>query len=94
MLFSIYDNINVRQETPWNEGSARLLIITDTVWTVKAWLEANARSAISRTERTRFPVDKILSSLERTMGSVGTSMSGKKLRERIIGVRDEIKRRY
>ena len=94
LLFSIYDNINVRQETPWNEGSAKLLMVTDTVWTVKSWLEANARSAISRTERTRFPVDKILSSLERMMGSVGTSMSGKKLRERIVSVRDEIKRRY
>lgn len=93
-LFSIYDNILVRQEAPWSEGAARFLIITDVVWTIKAWLEANARSAVSRADRGRFPADRVLSSLERMMGSVGTSMSGKKLRERIVSVRDEIKRRY
>jgi hypothetical protein len=93
-LFSIYDNIHVRQEAPWNEGSARLLIVTDTVWTIRAWIEAIAKSAVSRTERGRFPVDRVLSSLDRMMASVGTSMAGKKLRERIAIVRDEIKRRF
>lgn len=92
-LFSIYDSINVRQESPWNEGLARLQIITDTVWTVGSWVEANARSAVSRTERERFPVDKILSSLER-MGNVATTPSSKKLRERIMSVREEIKRQF
>jgi hypothetical protein len=57
-------------------------------------VEASARSAVSRTERGRFPVEKVLNTLERVMGSVGTSMAGKKLRERIIAVRDEIKRRF
>lgn len=52
------------------------------------------RSAVARTERGRFPVDKVLGSLERMMGTVGTSMAGKKLRERIMSVREEIKRRY
>jgi hypothetical protein len=93
-LFAIYDNIHARQEAPWNDGSARLLIITDAVWTVKAWVDANARSAISRAERGRFPADKVLASLERMMGSLGTNVSGKKLRERIVSVRDEIKRRF
>jgi len=93
-LFSIYDNIHVRQEAPWNEGSARLLIVMDAVWTIRAWIEANARSAVSRTERGRFPVDRVSSSLDRMMGTVGTSMAGKKLRERIMSVRDEIKRRF
>jgi hypothetical protein len=93
-LFSIYDNIHVRQEVPWNEGSARLLIVTDTVWTIRAWIEAIAKSAVSRAERGRFPVDRVLSSLDRMMASVGTSMAGKKLRERIAIVRDEIKRRF
>ena len=93
-LFSIYDNIHVRQEAPWNEGPGRLLIVMDTVWTVRAWIEAYARSAVSRTERGRFPADKVLSSLERMMGSVGTSMASKKLRERIVSVREEVKRRF
>jgi hypothetical protein len=91
-LFAIYDNIHARQEAPWNDGAARLLIITDAVWTIKAWIEANARSA--RVERGRFPVDKVLGSLDRMMGSVGTNVSGKKLRERIVSVRDEIRRRF
>ena len=93
-LFSIYDNIHVRQEAPWNDGPARLLILTDTVWTVKSWIDAHVRSTISRAERGRFPVDRVVSSLDRMMGSVGTSASGKKLRERIVSVRDEIKRRF
>jgi len=70
------------------------LIVTDTVWTIRSWIEANVRSAVARTERGRFPVDKVLGSLERMMGTVGTSMAGKKLRERIMSVREEIKRRY
>lgn len=93
-LFSIYDNINIRQEAPWNDGPAKLLIVTDMVWTAKAWLDAYMRSAVSRAERGRFPADRILGSLERIMGNVGTGMAGKKLRERIINVRDEIKRRF
>lgn len=70
------------------------MIVTDTVWTIRSWIEANVRSAVARTERGRFPVDKVLGSLERMMGTVGTSMAGKKLRERIMSVREEIKRRY
>jgi len=93
-LYSIYDNIQVRQEAPWNDGPGKLLIVTDAIWTIQAWLDANSRSAISRTERGRFPSDRILSSLERMVGSVGTSMAGKKLRDRIIKLREEIKRRY
>jgi len=93
-LYSIYDNIQVRQEAPWNDGPGKLLVVTDAIWTIRAWLDANSRSAISRAERGRFPSDRILSSLERMMGSVGTSMAGKKLRERIITLREEIKRRY
>lgn len=93
-LFSVYDNINIRQEAPWNDGPAKLLIVTDMVWTIKAWIDAYMRSAVSRTERGKFPADRILGSLERIMGSVGSGMSGKKLREKIINVRDEIKRRF
>lgn len=93
-LFSIYDNIHVRQEAPWNEGPARLLIVTDTVWTIRSWIEAHSRSAVSRTERGRFPVERVSGSLDRMLATVGTSMAGKKLRERIMSVRDEIKRRF
>ena len=93
-LFSIYDNINIRQEAPWNDGAAKILIVTDMVWTVKAWIDAHMRSTVTRTERGRFPSDRILGSLDRIMASVGQGMSGKKLRERIIVVRDEIKRRF
>jgi len=93
-LYSIYDNIHVRQEAPWNEGPARLLIVTDALWTIRAWIEAIAKSAVSRTERGRFPVDRVSSSLDRMMASVGTSVAGKRLRERIMIVRDEIKRRF
>ena len=91
-LFTIYDNINLRQEAPWNEGAAKLLIVTDLVWTVRAWIDANGRSA--RAERGRFPTERILSSLDRIGTSVGTSIAGKKLRERIITLRTEIQRRF
>jgi len=90
-LYSIYDNIHVRQEAPWNEGPARLLIVTDALWTIRSWIEAIAKSASSRAERVRFPVDRVSSSLDRMMASVGTSVAGKRLRERIMTVRDEIK---
>ena len=70
------------------------MIVTDTVWTIRSWIEANVRSAVARTERGRFPVDKVLGSLERMMGSLGTNVSGKRLRDRIVSVRDEIRRRF
>jgi nuclear pore complex protein Nup155 len=91
-LFTIYDNINIRQEAPWNEGPAKLLVITDLVWSVRSWIDAYGRSA--RTERGRFPAERVLASLERILTSVGASVAGKKLRDRIITLRTEIQRRF